>query len=206
MKVWQCTVCKYIHKGDEPPEKCPVCGVDASKFIEIDEADIPDKTPKRKQMQTAAEPAQKEPETVMGKIEALLCRHHAHPISVHAPNGIVPLAVLLWVLAWLSGSELFGKAALINLVFVITVLPFAIYTGVLEWKRKYNGAMTLIFKLKILAASLTGVSCAISIVWYLIDPRVLHSITSLGFLFINLIMLAAVGVAGHIGGKLVFKD
>ena len=26
MKAWQCTVCKYIHRGETPPEKCPVCG------------------------------------------------------------------------------------------------------------------------------------------------------------------------------------
>ena len=35
MKKWQCTVCGYIHEGDEPPEECPVCGADRSKFIEI---------------------------------------------------------------------------------------------------------------------------------------------------------------------------
>jgi len=43
MKVWQCTVCRYIHRGEEPPEKCPVCGVDKSKFIEIDESMIPER-------------------------------------------------------------------------------------------------------------------------------------------------------------------
>ena len=36
MKVWQCIVCKYIHKGENPPEKCPVCNVPAIKFKEID--------------------------------------------------------------------------------------------------------------------------------------------------------------------------
>lgn len=25
MKKWKCTVCGYIHEGDEAPEKCPVC-------------------------------------------------------------------------------------------------------------------------------------------------------------------------------------
>ena len=28
-----CSVCGYVHEGNEPPEKCPVCGVPASKFI-----------------------------------------------------------------------------------------------------------------------------------------------------------------------------
>ncbi|MFL0195652.1 NADH peroxidase [Clostridium sp. WILCCON 0269] len=34
MKKFVCTVCGYVHEGDTPPEKCPVCGVTADKFIE----------------------------------------------------------------------------------------------------------------------------------------------------------------------------
>ena len=33
--AWRCTVCGYIHEGDTPPEKCPVCGVGAEKFEKI---------------------------------------------------------------------------------------------------------------------------------------------------------------------------
>jgi rubrerythrin len=32
MKKWVCTVCGYVHEGDAPPEKCPVCKVPAEKF------------------------------------------------------------------------------------------------------------------------------------------------------------------------------
>lgn len=35
MKKWVCTVCGYIAEGDTPPERCPVCGVPASKFNEV---------------------------------------------------------------------------------------------------------------------------------------------------------------------------
>lgn len=35
MKKWLCTVCGYIHEGDNPPEKCPKCKAPASKFKEI---------------------------------------------------------------------------------------------------------------------------------------------------------------------------
>ncbi len=28
MKKWKCTVCGYIHVGEEPPEECPVCGAE----------------------------------------------------------------------------------------------------------------------------------------------------------------------------------
>ncbi len=31
-KAWRCTVCGYVHQGDQPPECCPVCGAPASDF------------------------------------------------------------------------------------------------------------------------------------------------------------------------------
>lgn len=34
-KKFICTVCGYIHEGPEPPEKCPICKVPASKFKEM---------------------------------------------------------------------------------------------------------------------------------------------------------------------------
>ncbi|MFR5556518.1 MAG: NADH peroxidase [Coprococcus sp.] len=37
MKKFVCTVCGYVHEGDAAPEKCPVCGVGAEKFVEQSE-------------------------------------------------------------------------------------------------------------------------------------------------------------------------
>lgn len=34
MKKFVCSVCGYVHEGDAAPEKCPVCNVPASKFVE----------------------------------------------------------------------------------------------------------------------------------------------------------------------------
>lgn len=34
-KKFICTVCGYVHEGEEAPEKCPVCKVPASKFKEV---------------------------------------------------------------------------------------------------------------------------------------------------------------------------
>jgi len=34
---WMCTVCGYIHEGDEPPEICPACGATSDKFIPLPE-------------------------------------------------------------------------------------------------------------------------------------------------------------------------
>ena len=41
MKRWRCVVCGYIHEGDAPPVKCPICGAPAAMFEEI----LPDKPP-----------------------------------------------------------------------------------------------------------------------------------------------------------------
>ncbi len=32
-KKWKCTVCGYIHEGDQPPDECPVCGAAKSQFV-----------------------------------------------------------------------------------------------------------------------------------------------------------------------------
>ena len=34
MAKWVCSVCGYVHEGDTPPERCPVCKAPASKFTE----------------------------------------------------------------------------------------------------------------------------------------------------------------------------
>ena len=36
MKKFVCSVCGYVHEGDSAPEKCPQCGVPASKFKEVE--------------------------------------------------------------------------------------------------------------------------------------------------------------------------
>lgn len=35
MKKWRCLVCGYIHEGENPPVRCPVCEAPASKFEEV---------------------------------------------------------------------------------------------------------------------------------------------------------------------------
>ncbi|HCY84280.1 MAG TPA: rubredoxin [Desulfobacteraceae bacterium] len=223
MKKWQCTVCKFVHEGDEPPDKCPVCGVSGDKFILLeDPPDTPDTQVPEKGPEPAAvsaqttsgpeattEPEDDQPEaprTPYEKIVHLLVKHHAHPVSVHMPNGILPVSVALFILAWVFDLGLFVKAGFINLVFVVLAFPLVLFSGILEWKKKYAGGLTLIFKLKILAATVTTTACIISVIWYMADPLVLETSLAWVFILLNIVMLAAAGVAGHIGGKLVFKD
>lgn len=34
--VWRCKVCGYLCARDNPPEKCPICGVDSDRFERFD--------------------------------------------------------------------------------------------------------------------------------------------------------------------------
>ncbi|HOL92693.1 MAG TPA: rubredoxin, partial [Clostridiales bacterium] len=32
-KLWKCSVCGYVHAGDEAPDACPKCGAPKDKFV-----------------------------------------------------------------------------------------------------------------------------------------------------------------------------
>lgn len=32
-KKWICTVCGYVHEGDNPPDECPICGAPKAQFV-----------------------------------------------------------------------------------------------------------------------------------------------------------------------------
>ncbi len=48
-KKWRCTVCNYIHEGETPPDKCPVCGVGPEKFELVKEETVDEQ--KRRELQ-----------------------------------------------------------------------------------------------------------------------------------------------------------
>jgi rubredoxin len=34
-KLWRCSVCGFIHEGDDAPDACPKCGAPKDKFVQI---------------------------------------------------------------------------------------------------------------------------------------------------------------------------
>jgi len=220
MKKWRCTVCGYIHDGDEPPEKCPVCGADKSLFVEIiEEADAglqdskqtDEKAPQTSGLATGMDP-EPEPKTVFGRLYRfkiqMMLKHHAHPVSVHIPNGVLPVSFALMILSTLTGATSLATAAHINMVFVVLTLPFVLFSGYIEWQKRYKGLRSSRFITKIICASIVTVTSVILVLWWLVDPGILQttSMARIVFLFFGLVMLAAAVIAGLIGGKLVFKD
>jgi len=75
MKKWECTVCGYIHEGDEPPKECPVCGAGAEYFKEVvDEKEGPaPETQPEAQPETVTELSGESAETTVKKWECTVC-------------------------------------------------------------------------------------------------------------------------------------
>ena len=214
MKKWECSVCGYIHEGDEAPQECPTCGVGKDKFFEIEVSTAPinqEAKGSKAQMvtdkgDTAITEHSQTQLTMLDKVTDLVLKNHLHPISVHSPNGIVPVAVVFLVLALLFNSQGLGNAAYYNLIAVSLSMPLVILSGYLSWKKKYHGAKTSVFKIKIVASCVATIILFGLIVCKIRQPDILTnaSLDRWIFLFWSLILLAAVGLAGHLGGKLVF--
>ncbi len=199
VKKWECTVCGYIHEGPEPPDVCPVCGAGREYFREIVEK--ADKTLTEAVLQPEAAATKK---AGAGVFRALVMKHHLHPIAVHTPNGVLPLALIFLALSIVLGLSGFETAAFYNLVFVLLAMPFVIATGYVAWQERYKGAKTKIFGVKIGATLIVCATLLVLVIWRLIDPGVAASPGRWTYLIICLISVGAAGLAGHMGGKLVF--
>jgi hypothetical protein len=211
MKKWQCSVCGYIHTGDEPPETCPVCGADRSQFVEITgdvNMDSDQGVSQTSMISDSSTDTEATPTALLDVANNLMVKHHLHPISVHVPNGMVPAIAVFIFLAALFNAPSLSTAAFYNAIFVLLSLPVVLYTGYNEWQKKYKGSMTRIFITKIAAACVVTVTSTIIVTWHFINPEVDQPGSTLrfGFFLLHVVMLAATGVAGFIGGKLVFKD
>jgi rubredoxin len=208
MKKWKCRVCGYIHTGEEPPDKCPVCGADKSKFVEVTE-ELEQKPPAVLPADDPAKPAMTTPASRLDTVLDLIVKHHLHPITVHVPNGVIPVSVLFLSLAVVFGflnTDLLSQAAYLNLIVVLLSMPVVLFTGWSEWRQKYNSALTSFFIIKIGCGAAVTVLALVIIVWLILVPDVAISGNKWLFLLLNFSLLGIVGVAGHIGGKLIFKD
>ena len=208
MKKWKCTVCGYIHEGDEPPDECPVCGADGSKFIEMDDEEPTQTETEKTESETKEadlEPEESTPSLKHNRLFDLMVKHHIHPVSVHIPNGVLPVSVIFIFLAAIFNFTGLSQAAFYNLVFVVLAMPLALFSGYIEWRTKYKGKLTTLFKTKMVCGAVVTFTAIILVVWLFVDPQVAASF-KLSFLFINIVMLAAATIAGFLGGKLVFKD
>lgn len=208
---WKCLVCGYIHTGPTPPATCPVCGADASKFIRLDEG--PPEEAKAAPQQAAPSESSpidtRKPDSAKpfsrAWIESKLVELHGHPIAVHIPNGVLPVAVLFLLTGMIVGSDAFIKAAFFNAVVVLLAMPVVVYAGWVDWQHRFGGNMTSVFKTKIICAAIVTLTLFVIVVWRLFDPLAGTAYGSGRWIYLglHLIALGAGAVAGFFGGKLI---
>ena len=217
-KRWRCTVCGYIHDDDEPPEKCPVCAAPRNMFVEIDAEGKEIGTPVLPAEQATPAPltlesrgtapigGKKEKTSFVDRLGGLSMKMHLHPIMVHFPNGVLPVVLVFLGIAMVFKIESLATAASYNLIFVLLTLPFVLLTGYLEWQKRYKGARTAIFVTKIVSGLIVLAAANVLVFWRLLDPGVTAegSLSRLIYLGVAAGMLGAAGIAGYLGGRLVF--
>lgn len=212
----RCTVCSYIHHGSAPPDQCPVCRADGSKFVSFDEAPEPPPTVEKESREATRkkriEPRQDLPQSSLNRLAAskygqLLTRLHGHPVAVHIPNGVLPMTVVFVLLATLFKSSALATAAQYNMGFVALAMPVVIGTGLIDWINGFKGKMTRVFRTKMICAGIVTLLSIVLVAWGILRPGIYTQslATSWFFLLLHLVNLVAAVVAGWQGGKLVFK-
>ncbi len=127
-----------------------------------------------------------------------------HAISAHFSNGLIPVAVLYLLLALPAGDQFFERTVLHLLVVVLLAVPVSFVSGILDWKRKYNGAKAPVFMKKIRLGVALFLLAAGAVSIRLADPGVIGGTGPLHWLYLLdlLVMLPVAVLLGHYGGKL----
>jgi len=179
---WKCTVCGYVHDGDSPPETCPICGADRSKFIPLN-----------------AEKSH--------FFHDLVAAFKLHPVAAHFPNGLMPTAALFLALYFGTSNSAFEAMAYWLVLTLTVVVPVSIGSGIHDWYAYFGGRRAPIFYKKAgLALSLLGLGMVAVFLRYG-QPDLL---TTAGwqrglYLFCFVGMLSCVVLLGHYGSLLAVQ-
>ena len=132
---------------------------------------------------------------------------HLHPIFVHFPQALFPVAFAALCIYLLTGIREFETGAFVASLFGALAAPLTTATGFFDWWNRYQAYMTSVFKIKI-AGAFVLMALAGPAVWL----RAFHTdlaalpLGGLGWVYLGLLAActATCVVLGHYGGKLVF--
>jgi len=130
-----------------------------------------------------------------------------HPIPVHFPLALFPAAFASLLLYLYSGLPEFENATYIMLIFGLLATPLAIATGFTDWKIRYRGQMTKVFRIKIIGATFLTALSLPALLIRLQHPEVTAlPLNVTGWMYLGLLAACQVVcmIVGHYGGKLVF--
>ena len=132
---------------------------------------------------------------------------HVHPVFVHFPQALFPVAFAAFGVYLLSGVREFETGAFVAALFGAAAAPATTATGFFDWWNRYQAYMTSVFKIKI-SGSFVLMALSAPAVWLRAsqpDLAVLP-LSGLGWAYFGLLAActATCVVLGHYGGKLVF--
>ncbi len=130
-----------------------------------------------------------------------------HPIFVHFPQALIPAACGAFALYLLTESPILENGAFVCAAFGALAAPVTIATGLADWKIRYKGYMTSVFRIKIVGSFvLWGLSGSAALLRYGNPGLAALPLGGAGWLYAGLLgaCLATCVVLGHYGGKLVF--
>jgi hypothetical protein len=84
-------------------------------------------------------------------------------------------------------------------------MPAVMFTGYSDWQYRMGGRLTQLFKIKITCGLIVMFLSLFLVIWYLLDPGIptSNSTLKLVYIFLHIAIVAAGGVAGYYGGKLI---
>lgn len=130
---------------------------------------------------------------------------HTHHIGSHFTNGLTPVGALLLTLYYFTGNADFEVSAFYCFVFALLSTPLVFFSGFIDWKKRFKGKSTRIFRHKKIFGAIFMLASAVIVVWRTADPSVANPESGLGYLYITLVYmnLAFASYLGHLGGKFV---
>jgi uncharacterized membrane protein/rubredoxin len=178
-KRWECSVCGYIHEGSEPPESCPICSADRSKFILLD-------TEKS------------------SLFHEMISVFKLHPVLAHFPSGLIPTAAFFLVVYVATGKSDFEVAAFLLVVFATIIVPFSAWSGIHNWYKYLSARRAPVFYKKLGLALTLFTLGLIAITIRYNQPALLRTDDWCRwfYLFCIIGMLGCVGLLGHYGSVL----
>lgn len=132
---------------------------------------------------------------------------YAHPMFVHFPQALFPVAFASYLVYLATGLPDFEAGAFVSAGFGAVASPVTTITGFIDWKVRYKGYMTPVFRIKIIGAFVLLALSIPAVLLRLLSPEVaLLPLSGIGWLYAALLAacVATCVVLGHYGGKLVF--
>lgn len=130
-----------------------------------------------------------------------------HPMFVHFPQALFPVAFASFVLYLATGNRDFEVGAFVAAAFGAAISPMTTLTGFVDWKIRYKGYMTPVFRIKIIGAFvLLALSIPAVALRALVPDVAALPLSGAGWAYGGLLAACVVTcvVLGHYGGKLVF--